>query len=323
MTMSSENSRLKLAFYWCAGCGGCEESIIDLGLDLLTLSQRAQIVFWPLVIDAQENDLQAMDDDAIDLCLINGAVRTRADVEMVSLLRRKSKRIIAHGACAQSGGVIGLANLFTRADIFHHLHGNLATVAGPEPQNAGVAEGVSGFCDRVRPLDRVVAVQGTIPGCPPTPELMKQVLFDALQGRFLDDGRVAGDTKALCSTCHRAKSRSETLRIKSFKRLNEITWDPQRCFLDQEIFCAGPATRGGCDSRCIRANMPCRGCFGPPEGVLDQGMAILSFVAAIVDAQSPEAMQQVLASIPDPTGLFYRYGLADATLGATVKGENP
>jgi F420-non-reducing hydrogenase small subunit len=41
-----------------------------------------------------------------------------------------------------------------------------------------------------------------------------------------------------------------------------------RCLMEQGYLCLGPATRSGCGGsdgvpRCIRAYMPCEGCFGP------------------------------------------------------------
>ncbi|MBC7261293.1 MAG: hypothetical protein H5T63_04690 [Chloroflexi bacterium] len=58
--------------------------------------------------------------------------------------------------------------------------------------------------------------------------------------------------------------------------------------------------------------MPCRGCYGPPEGVSDQGAKLLSAVMAIID---PEAdVEQLVQQIVDPTGTFYRFSLADSLL---------
>ncbi|MDP2952853.1 MAG: hypothetical protein Q8O76_06015 [Chloroflexota bacterium] len=41
-----------------------------------------------------------------------------------------------------------------------------------------------------------------------------------------------------------------------------------RCLMELGYLCLGPATRTGCGGvdkvpRCVRAFMPCRGCFGP------------------------------------------------------------
>ena len=40
-----------------------------------------------------------------------------------------------------------------------------------------------------------------------------------------------------------------------------------RCLLEQGLLCMGPVTAGGCGGKdtplCIRARVPCRGCYGP------------------------------------------------------------
>ncbi len=37
--------KTKVAFYWCASCGGCEEAVLDLGEDLLKVLDAVGIVF--------------------------------------------------------------------------------------------------------------------------------------------------------------------------------------------------------------------------------------------------------------------------------------
>ena len=34
----------KVAFYWCASCGGCEETVVDLNEDLLKVADAVDIV---------------------------------------------------------------------------------------------------------------------------------------------------------------------------------------------------------------------------------------------------------------------------------------
>ena len=86
----------KVALYWCSSCGGCEESVIDLAEDILTLSEAVDIVFWPVAMDFRTKDVERLDDGEIFLTLINGAVRMDAQAVMAKLLRRKSKLLIAH-----------------------------------------------------------------------------------------------------------------------------------------------------------------------------------------------------------------------------------
>ena len=37
----------KVAFYWCASCGGCEEAVIDIDEELLKVADAVDIAFWP------------------------------------------------------------------------------------------------------------------------------------------------------------------------------------------------------------------------------------------------------------------------------------
>jgi F420-non-reducing hydrogenase small subunit len=60
--------------------------------------------------------------------------------------------------------------------------------------------------------------------------------------------------------------------------------------------------------------MPCRGCYGPPAGVVDQGAKLLSAIAAIVDAETPEDVNRIMDSIVDPLGSLYRFGLSNSIL---------
>jgi len=76
----------------------------------------------------------------------------------------------------------------------------------------------------------------------------------------------------------------------------------------------GPATRGGCGERCINANMPCRGCYGPPDNVKDQGVRMLSALASIIKPNEEKEIAEVLATLPDPIGPLYMYGLPSSIL---------
>jgi F420-non-reducing hydrogenase small subunit len=60
--------------------------------------------------------------------------------------------------------------------------------------------------------------------------------------------------------------------------------------------------------------MPCRGCFGPPPGVIDQGAKLVSAIASIYEGDTPESIAQMLEEIVDPAGTFYRYGMSDSLL---------
>jgi F420-non-reducing hydrogenase small subunit len=312
----------KIALYWCSGCGGCEESVIDLSEDLLELQRRVDIVFWPVALDSRLKDLEALGNGEIDLTLINGAIRLHEQAHMARLLRRKSKLVVAHGTCAHLGGIVGLGNFHSVPEILARSFREVPTVKNP----GGILPGgfkedsvrgpkLSGLTDKVMALDQVIDVDYYIPGCPPPPELVGEAVWAVLEGRLPEKGFVFGDRKTLCHTCPRLDSKPEQISLKGFKRVHETKWDMEKCFLPQGVICLGPATRGGCDSRCIQANMPCRGCFGPLETMEDHGAGILSFIASMIDAEHEDEIRRITDAIPDPGGLFYRYSAPHSILG--------
>jgi len=85
--------------------------------------------------------------------------------------------------------------------------------------------------------------------------------------------------------------------------------DPDLCFLAQGIICLGPATRDGCGEACMNINIPCRGCFGPVEGVEDSGAKFIPAMASILDAESDEDITRIVNQFVDPVGYLYRFSL--------------
>jgi len=140
-----------------------------------------------------------------------------------------------------------------------------------------------------------------------------------LAGELPEKGTVLAPNKAQCDTCPRAETKPEKISITEIKRPWEIKMDPEKCFLEQGIICLGPATRSGCGETCIRANQPCRGCFGPVDGVVDQGAKGLSAIVSILGLEGEEKMsdedvKKLVDGIADPAGTFYRFSLPASLL---------
>jgi len=311
----------KVAFYWCASCGGCEEAVIDLAEKILDVVAAVDIVFWPVALDFKRHHVEAMADGEITAAFVNGAVRTTEQEEMVRLLRRKSQFLLAFGACAQLGGIPGLANLWDREAIFRTAYLESPSTVNPKgtlPEVRSRPDGhdlkLPGFYDTVRALDQVVEVDYAVPGCAPTPKIIAEALGALLSGKLPPKGTVLAPDVALCEECPRRETKPDKLAITEFKRPHQVIADETRCLLAQGILCMGPATRAGCEGRCISGNMPCTGCFGPVSRVRDQGGKALSAMASIIDAEDDETIERILSAIPDPVGTFYRYGLPASLL---------
>jgi len=304
----------KVAFYWCASCGGCEEAVVDLDETLLDVASAVEIVFWPVALDFKVKDLQAMPDGSILASFINGAIRNSDQREMAGLLRAKSQVVVAFGICAQLGGIPGLANLTDAAGIFAEVYRDGVTPQRLHREN-GHSLTLPEFFDTVVSLDAVVDVDYYVPGCPPTPNIIRDAVSALLGAELPPKKAVLAPDKALCEQCPRKDTRPERLLIKEFKRPHQILADQQTCLLAQGLVCLGSATRAGCDARCIRGNMPCTGCFGPASRVRDFGAKALSAIASIADCNEEAAVQEVMNGLPDPVGTFFRYSLPSSLLG--------
>jgi F420-non-reducing hydrogenase small subunit len=75
--------------------------------------------------------------------------------------------------------------------------------------------------------------------------------------------------------------------------------------------------------------MGCRGCYGPLDGVEDQGAKMLSAIASVVtvgasgedEHELEEKINAVMDTLADPSGTFYRFSMAHSLLGR-VRAEN-
>ena len=318
-------SKPKIAFYWCASCGGCEEAVVDLAEGILGVLEAVEIVLWPCAMDFKRADVEAMADGSIVATLLNGAIRSSEQEEMAHVLRRKSQFLIAYGACAHLGGIPSLANQFSREQMLKYVYDEAPTVVNPEKtrpacsfKNNGHTVTLPELRNVVRALDQVVDVDYYIPGCPPTPKITQAAVAALLAGNLPPKGSVLAPDIALCDQCPRKATKPADLAFTAFKRPHLTKMDPDTCFLAQGVVCMGPATRGGCEAVCTCGGMPCSGCFGPTSRVRDQGAKILSSLCANIAAKQDDEIDATLAGIPDPVGTFYRYGLAKSLLRRKV-----
>ena len=309
----------KVALYWAASCGGCDIGLLEIGENLLKLIEAVDIVFWPVAMDVKYKDVEAMDDQSIDVCLFNGAIRSSEQEHIAKLLRAKSKIMIAYGACAYQGGIPGLANMYNREMVMERAYLETPSTENPDkimPQTSYQApEGeltLPELYDTVKTLAQTVQVEYIIPGCPPEAQTTWMALEALINGQMPPVGTVITDNaKAVCDECPRKR---DVKKVKKFYRTYEIIPDPEICLLEQGLPCAGIATKGGCGARCPKAGMPCTGCYGPVEGVIDQGAHFMNAIASVIDSNDPDEIGKIIEDIRDPAGTFYRYSLPDSIL---------
>ena len=316
--------RYKLAMYWASACGGCDVAVLNLGMKLIEFTERWEPVFWPAAMDGKREDVRALDDKEIDVCLFDGGIRTDEDAEMAHLLRATSKVLVAFGSCAGEGCIPGIANQRSVDAVFaaaydpelNDVNGG-GTPNGPWMSPYGELE-LPTLQVRLQTLGQVVDVDYSVPGCPPETERIAEVLATvtaALDGDvpLPPPGSVLGaGVSTVCDECQRERG---VKSIKEFKRIQTLAEvDPKLCLLEQGLPCCGPAARDGCGAKCPAAGAPCIGCYGATEGVRDFGARLLSAYASVVEASEPEDIERVLEGLPDTIGLFYRFSLAASLL---------
>ena len=325
MAKSEDKPKLKLAIYWGAACGGCCVSVLDVHEALFDVVAAADLVFWPIALDFKYKDVEAMEDGFIDVTLFNGAVRNSENEHMAKLLRQKTKILVAYGSCSHMGGIPGLANFTTKEALFERIYHTTESTENPDrivPQTEfEVPEGMlylPEFYNDVRTLDQVVEVDYYLPGCPPQTERLVEVFMAIVTGAELPPpGSVVGALeKTQCDECKRKKT--DNKKIKKFFRPIDIEDDGETCFLEQGVICMGPATRGGCGVRCIEGNAPCRGCYGPPVDVTDPGAKMMSAIGTMIDSDDPDEILEIIDTIDDPAGTFYRFSLPGSLLRRKV-----
>jgi F420-non-reducing hydrogenase small subunit len=279
----------KLAVYWSASCGGCEVAVANLHEHMLDVATHFDFMFCPSLFDTKKKEIEALEDGEITATLFNGAIRTPENREMALLLRRKSKLIVAMGACATSGGLPALSHVSTRAQILRTAYLDNCSLDNPDQGVvARVPEGElrPRFFERILALGDVVPVDYTIPGCPPEWEQLRNVLQILIRSVDEDAPTLCGaatgsDASRVCDEC--ARTRADK-RQAGFRHVSEYLPDDDQCLLEQGLACMGQVTRAGCGGLCPAVNTPCIGCYGPCEGLLDQGAPLPITLNPILDA---------------------------------------
>ena len=164
-------SKLKLATVWLDGCSGCHMSFLDIDERLLELAQKADLVYSPLV---DRKDFPEM----VDITLVEGAVSSTDDLAKIKKIRAHTRTLVSLGDCAVTSNVPAMRNPFGVKEVMNR--GYVENVTEPRPIPTGV---IPTLLDRVRPVHELVLVDVFVPGCPPSADLIYEVLGDLLAGR--------------------------------------------------------------------------------------------------------------------------------------------
>ena len=194
---------------------GCQVQISNFP-ELLDMIGSIDLSYWQLATSGHMPD-------TYDVAVIEGAVTTEEHVELLKQAREIASCVIAIGACACTGGVVGLA-------LNQDLEGAVNTVYGKD------AKKVAWGHIAPRPVKDVIDVDFQVMGCPINPAEFSYILQRAVEGLTDSPHR-----ETLCAEC----------------KINE-----NLCFYKEKKVCLGLVTAGGCNSGCVNRGRACTGCRG-------------------------------------------------------------
>lgn len=175
-------SRKRLATVWLEGCSGCHMSFLDLDerlLDIAGPDGLADLVHSPLV------DTKDYPED-VDVCLVEGAVSTDADLDRIRRVRARTRTVVSFGDCAVTTNVPGMRNPIGVRPLFERAYVDNVTLRPGAP-----TEGLPRHLPKALPVHKVVDVDVFLPGCPPSADLIHDTLVDLLTRDPADDGDAA------------------------------------------------------------------------------------------------------------------------------------
>jgi NAD-reducing hydrogenase small subunit len=164
-------NKVRVATVWLDGCAGCHMSLLDMDAAIISLAQKIDLVYGPLV-DAQEFP------ENVDVTLVEGAVSSQEDLNKLQKIRQRTHLLISLGDCAVTGNVPAMRNSIPVNKLLQRVY-----VEGAQEGKVVPTDGVPPLLKQARPLREFVKVDLCLPGCPPPAKTIATVISDLVDGR--------------------------------------------------------------------------------------------------------------------------------------------
>ncbi len=208
----------KVAIFDFACCEGCQLQVVNMEEALIDLLGVVDVVEWREAMSEQS--------EVFDIAIIEGSITRPQDEEKLQRIRKKAGILISLGACAVSGGILGLKHERSQEDAGKTVYGDKHLMPHLHSES-------------VKSVKDVVKVDYEVRGCPIDRKEFSYIVRCLALGRepFIPSYPV-------CVEC----------------RIRENS-----CLWEKNEICLGPLSRAGCDANCPSKGAPCVGCRGYSE----------------------------------------------------------
>ncbi len=203
----------KVAFIEFTSCEGCQLTVVDSLQDHPELLEAVDIVQFREAMTEKGQDYQ--------IAFVEGSCSRPSDEARLKQIREQADIVVALGTCAHLGGINSIRNRQALPDVRDYVYGDKADWYETYP---------------ARPINAVIDVDATIPGCPIDRNEFIRAVTHLLQGRM----PVIPD-QPVCIEC----------KLKG-----------NVCMYLRGHVCLGPITLAGCDAICPTYGDGCEGCRG-------------------------------------------------------------
>lgn len=210
----------KIAFFDFASCEGCQLQVANLEESIIDVADVVDVVEFREVMTEKA--------EKYDIAFIEGSISRPIDVKRLKAIRKKSKTLVALGACAHLGGVQRLSNQWSLKENIKEVY--------PNAKEKDLFKNEFFEKPRHMAVDEVVKVDYVIPGCPIDRTEFIRVLVALIHGN-----KPPIPDFPVCVEC---------------KKKENI------CLFTIGKFCMGPIARAGCGAICPSHGNECEACRG-------------------------------------------------------------
>lgn len=214
------NKKPVIAILSLTCCEGCQVAIFDLGERFLEFLTKVNIGDFRLAEELP-------DVKKYDIAIVEGTPITKENMRRLKEVRKKSKILVAIGACACLGGVQEIKNYRgDKKQLIKIIYPNIRGIDNPN----------------IKAVKEIVKVDLEIPGCP----INKEEFF-RLINELLETGKIPEIIqKPVCEECPRRN---------------------KNCLILLGKPCLGAISLAGCGAPCPASGFLCDGCRGPRKEI--------------------------------------------------------